>query len=351
MPRIIFEGFSKQQYSVNLLYHLLIQNKNIKLILNYSCGPLVFCILLISINHQLHQQANLPSSLLKIHSSFSDGILQLLLVFCLMFLNWGIEAKKWQVAMKIVAPVSFGRSLKAIFSGNTLAFFTPNRTGEYLGRMLYLEKGSRVSSVPLTLVCSIAQVMVTLFTGILGLLFLENRIVNFFGENTSIKAWLHIILWLSVVLLIVLTIFYLRLPSAIRWISGKKWMLRWSRHLRVLEDVNATILFAILSLSATRYLVFIVQYYLLFGVFGVGVDWWQAFWAVSIVFFVIAVIPALGFLSELGIRWQAGIQVMQLFSSNITGIFATSLAIWIINLAIPALVGGVLILALKLFRK
>ena len=76
----------------------------------------------------------------------------------------------------------------------------------------------------------------------------------------------------------------------------------------------------------------------------------RLFWAVSVVFLVIAVVPSLGFLSELGIRWQAGIQVVQLYSSNITGIFATSLSIWIINLVIPALIGGFLILALKLFR-
>ena len=128
-------------------------------------------------------------------------------------------------------------------------------------------------------------------------------------------------------------------------------MLRWSRHLRVLEDVNATMLLSILSLSAARYVVFILQYYLLFRVFGVEVDWWQAFWAVSVVFFVIAIIPTLGFLPELGIRWQAGMGVLQLYSANVAGIFATSLAVWIINLAIPAMAGGLLILSLKIFRK
>ena len=131
---------------------------------------------------------------------------------------------------------------------------------------------------------------------------------------------------------------------------ARGWGSRWQRHLRVLEDVNATILVSILSLSTARYVVFIVQYYLMFSVFGINVNWWQAFWAVSVVFLVIAVVPSLGFLSELGIRWQAGIQVVQLYSSNITGIFATSLSIWIINLVIPALIGGFLILALKLFR-
>jgi hypothetical protein len=148
---------------------------------------------------------------------------------------------------------------------------------------------------------------------------------------------------------VVLTIFYFRLTLLSRTLGNWKWLARWRKRISVLEGVNATILFYILSLSVARYLVFVVQYFLLFWVFGVDVTWWQAFWSVSVVFLVIAVVPSMGFLSELGVRWQAGIQLLQLYSSNIAGIFATSIAIWMINLVIPALAGGVMILALKLF--
>jgi hypothetical protein len=328
----------------------LIQNKNIKLILNYFCGPLVFCILLYSINHQLHQQSDWTGSLERLHSALnSKAVVQVILVSVLMLLNWGIEAAKWREAMKIISPVSFQNSLKAIFSGNALAFFTPNRTGEYLGRMIYLKKGEMISSVPLTILCSIAQLVITLLAGCAGLVFIYGKIAGYFGSG--ITPWLNIVLYTVLAVAAVLTIFYFRIAFIVKWFAVSKWGGRWIRHLRVLEDVNATILVSILSLSIARYVVFIVQYYLMFSVFGIDVNWWQAFWAVSIVFLVIAVVPSFGFLSELGIRWQAGIQVVQLYSSNITGIFATSLSIWMINLVIPALIGGFLLLALKLFRK
>lgn len=267
-----------------------------------------------------------------------------------MVLNWGIEAAKWKVAMKIISPVSFSNSVKAIFSGNTLAFFTPNRTGEYLGRMLYLKKHEMVPSVPLTIICSIAQLLVTLATGCAGIIYIKERMIGRFGED-GVMPWLNMVLYGTAAVSIVLTLFYFRIALIVKWLAGRRWTSRWSRHLRVSEDVNATILLSILSLSVARYVVFIVQYYLLFSVFEVSVNWWQAFWSVSVVFLVIAVVPSMGFLSELGVRWQAGIQLVQLYSPNITGIFATSLAIWIINLVIPALIGGLLILALKLFRK
>jgi uncharacterized membrane protein YbhN (UPF0104 family) len=329
---------------------LLIQNKNIKLILNYFCGPLVFCILLFSINNQLHQQSDWQHSLERLHSALnSEALAKILLVLFLMVLNWGIEAAKWKEAMKVLSPVTLPRGLKAIFSGNALAFFTPNRTGEYFGRMIYVKKGERVSSIPLTILCSIAQLMATLFAGCAGLVYIKDRIIARFGGDVT--TWLNIGMYAVLAAAIVLTIFYFRIRFLVKWIAGRRWARSWSRHLMVLEDVNATILTSILSLSIARYIVFIIQYYLLFSVFGIDVNWWQAFWAVSVVFLVIAVVPSLGFLSELGVRWQAGIQVVQVFSSNITGIFATSLSIWIINLVIPALIGGFMLLALKLFRK
>jgi hypothetical protein len=96
--------------------------------------------------------------------------------------------------------------------------------------------------------------------------------------------------------------------------------------------------------------VFIVQYCLLFSVFGVTLSSSQAFAGVSAMFLFLAIIPSFTFLTDLGLRWELGLQIMQLFSSNIMGIFAVSLGIWIINLIIPALIGSLLILNIKLFR-
>jgi hypothetical protein len=127
--------------------------------------------------------------------------------------------------------------------------------------------------------------------------------IDRFGGDTSIP-WINALLYVTITASIVLTIFYFRIPHLVKWLTGKRWASRWGIHLRVLEDVNATILLSILSLSVARYVVFIVQYFLLFSVFGVNINWWQAFWSVSVVFLVIAIIPSMGFLSELGVRWQ-----------------------------------------------
>ena len=117
-----------------------------------------------------------------------------------------------------------------------------------------------------------------------------------------------------------------------------------------LEEIRAGILIEILYLSFFRYLVFIVQYCLVFPVFGVLLSPWQAGAGISVVFLVMAVVPTFTFLTELGLRWEASIQILELFSTNAFGIFAASFAIWLINLIIPALIGSLLILSIKLFK-
>jgi hypothetical protein len=96
--------------------------------------------------------------------------------------------------------------------------------------------------------------------------------------------------------------------------------------------------------------VFVGQYYLLFDVFDVPVTAAQVAGSVSVIFLVLSIVPTIAVITELGVRWKVGIEVVQLFNSNITGILATSLAVWMINLVIPALIGSLLILSIKVFN-
>ena len=150
--------------------------------------------------------------------------------------------------------------------------------------------------------------------------------------------------------LAVLIVFYFRLSWLARILENIPQAGKLLLIFKILEEFNATILLQILFLSFVRYLVFIVQYFLLFAVFGVSLTWWQAASGMSVVFLVMAVIPTFTFLTEIGLRWEASIQVIQLYSANAVGIFACSFGIWLINLVIPALLGSLLILNIKLFR-
>lgn len=264
-----------------------------------------------------------------------------------MLVNWGLEARKWQVALSNAQQVSFGRSLKAIFSGTTLAFFTPNRMGEYLGRILYIDQGRRLQAVSLTIVCSMAQLLVTLVAGIPGVMFMKSYFIHQHGPGAG--AWINVLLTVTIIAAVVLTLFYCRLPWLGSRMANIPFLRRYAAFMRVLTRFDATKLVHILSLSVLRYIVFVIQYYLLFRIFDVQMSWWQVLGAVSVVFLILAIMPTIAVLTELGIRWKASIELVQFFSSNLVGILAASLAIWIINLVIPALVGSLLILSIRIF--
>ncbi len=330
----------------------LVRNKNIKLIINYFLGPLVFIILSYSIYTQILQQPNWKESVIHLKEVITtSSILLLLLTFLLMFVNWGIEARKWQLALKVVQPINFITSFKAVFTGTTLASFTPNRTGEYFGRILYVDKGKKLKAIPLTILCSMAQLQITLYTGLFALWMMRNILWNPSDSNSNyIEVGFGLLFSMILGSAILLTFFYFRLGWLIRRIEASKSAAWLVKYIVIVEKCEATILWRILSLSLLRYLVFIAQYYLVFRVFNVQLTLWQCLESISVLFLLLAIIPSFTFLTDLGIRWKAGIEIVSLFSINSVGIFAAAFTIWLFNLIIPALIGSLLILSIRIFK-
>lgn len=314
-------------------------------------GPLLFCLLLYSIYHQVQRQPNWQQSLRQIQQAFdSTSAWKLAVVLGLMLVNWGLEARKWQVIISRLQQLSWIQCLQATFTGTTLAFFTPNRMGEYMGRVLYVDEGKRIQAVSLTIVGSMGQLLITLLLGISGLIYIRSELIQKTGGPGSEVFWLNGVLYITILATCFLTLLYFRLSWLIRWIEKIPRIERYVRHIRILDNFNLTMLLRILSLSAGRYLVFVLQYFILFDVFKVELNGWQVFWSVSVVFLVLAIVPTIALITELGVRWKTSVEVVQLFSVNVVGILATSLAIWIINLVIPALIGSLLILSVRLFN-
>lgn len=313
-------------------------------------GPLVFCLLAFSIYKQLFHQPNWRESFSQVWQAMTNGNRHLIFALVLMLVNWAIEARKWQVVIRKIQPISFFQSWKAVHSGLTLAFFTPNRMGEYVGRVLYIQEGKRIQAVSLTIVCSMAQLLVTWLAGIAGILYLKWYLAGSAGTDSSLLFWMNAVLFVTIGAAVILTLLYFRLSWLVKWIEKIPKIDRFIGWIRVLDDFNATILLRILSLSIARYAVFIGQYYLLFAAFMVPLNVQQVLGSVSVVFLVLSIVPTIAVITELGVRWKASMEVVQIFNGNLAGILATSLAIWIINLVIPALIGSLLILGIKIFN-
>lgn len=326
-----------------------LQHKNIKIFINFILGPLLFMWLSWSIFKQVKHQPNLAEAWLKIKESFNSPLLfYLLAVFLLMLANWSLEAWKWKLSVQQVQPVSFSRSLKAIFSGVSFSVTTPNRTGEYLGRVLYMNEGNRMRVISLTILGSISQLMITFLFGLTGLFILKTRI-----QATALSGWpdwINLMLSAGTVVLFFLTVFYFRLNWLVKWINNLQWIKKHSWLLNELEKVNATLLLQLLSLSFLRYLIFGIQYFLLFRFFAVDVNAWQGFWSMAIVFYIMSVIPTIA-LFEIVQKVYVAKEIFAIFTVNTLGIGLVTTSIWSINLLLPAAIGSLLIFSIKIFNK
>ncbi|HQZ78728.1 MAG: flippase-like domain-containing protein [Chitinophagaceae bacterium] len=323
-------------------------NKNIKLFINYFLGPLLFIWLAWSIYRQIKNQPGLEQAWHGIKESLGSPMLfNLIVVVLLMVVNWSIEAIKWKISIKEIQKVSFFKALQAVLSGVSFAVSTPNRMGEYLGRVLYMNEGSRLKTISITIVGSISQLIITLTMGLIGLLLLKNGIIE---QHLISGMWMNVILYGVVAVIVFLTLFYFRLSWLVKLVERLPGSQRFAYLVKALEDFNATLLLKLLSLSLLRFVVFIVQYYMLFLLFNVDILWWQTFWTVSVSFLVMAVIPTIA-IAELAQRGKILIAIVSLYTANELGITLATASIWFINLIIPAVVGSLLILRIKKIMK
>ena len=244
-------------------------NKNIKIFINYFLGPLLFVWLSWSIYRQIIRQPDLGTAWYRIKTSFSSPLIwNLVITVFLMIINWSVEAVKWKISVREIQHVSFMKAFRAVLSGLSFSVSTPNRVGEYLGRMLYMKEGNRLKTISITIAGSISQLMITLFMGGLGLLVLMKDIEN---KQLVSSLWMRVILYGVFLALVVLTLLYFRLSWLVRWVGRLPGSQKFVYLVQSLEELDATLLFKLLSLSAVRFGIFIIQYFLIFRLFNVEI--------------------------------------------------------------------------------
>ena len=319
-------------------------SRKTKIFINYFLGPVLFIWLSWSIYRQVQRQPDLETAWAGIKASFNTPLVwNLAGVMLLMIANWSIEAIKWKIAVKYVQDVSFFKAFRAVLSGVSFSVSMPNRIGEYFGRVLYMDEGNKLKTISITIVASISQLIITLMMGAIGLIILRPKIE---ASGLISSIWMNVIIYGTLGVLMVVLLFYFRLSWMVRWFDRLPGITRFVYLVRALEDFKAPQLLKLLLLSLTRFTVFIVQYYLLFQLFAVDVSWIQCFWAVSVSFLVMAVIPTIA-IAELVQRGKILTTIMALYTTNQLGVGFTTAGIWLINLILPAIVGSLLIFGIK----
>ncbi len=326
-------------------------NAKYKAILNYVIGPLLFVVLSFSIYNKIKEQPHLAQSWQEISQAFTQNKYLLLLMFLLMCANWILESWKWQQLISFVQKISFSKAFKSVLSGLSFSLFIPNGFGEYLGRMLYMDEGNRLRSIAVSFVNGICKLIATLLFGFIGLIVLLNKIPVLSEAQLGLPLfWMHTLIYLTGVGLILSLLLYFKISLFIKWFEKIPFIYKHRKLISSLEEFKLSMLMRVLLISILRYAVFVAQYILAFYLFHIVIPVSMAIWLVTLLLLLMVIIPTIP-IAELGIRGELGIKVFGLASSNTLGIVGSAGFIWLINILIPALVGSLFVLSLKIFKK
>ncbi|MCK6649296.1 MAG: hypothetical protein L6Q66_06555, partial [Bacteroidia bacterium] len=94
-------------------------------------------------------------------------------VVLLMPINWGLESIKWKILLNGLQDISFLNAFVSVLGGIAISLGMPNRTGEFVGRVLFLRKDNRLSGSVKSIIGSTIQLFVTLIFGLFSLIFLK----------------------------------------------------------------------------------------------------------------------------------------------------------------------------------
>ncbi len=266
-----------------------------------------------------------------------------LITITLMLLNWSIETIKWQNILPSKMRVGFIKSFKAVLAGITVGTITPNRIGEFGGRILMLKNEHRKKAAAYTIIADFSQFITTICFGVIAFSIIGHKVISDLVGTTNYSV---LILIIGICLAILSLLIYFNISFAKRILFKFKKLSKYKAAISEITDIKKQLLLKTLLLSAIRFIIFIIQFYLILNIFDINISPANTLLAVSNIYFATTIIPNIPF-GEIGIRSSFSIIFLGLFSDSITAIVIASLLIYIINIAVPALFGGVFLLKLN----
>lgn len=288
-------------------------------------------------NHDLLQFETLIAGISRVKT-----IAIMSLVFALMLVNWVLEAAKWRYLAKRLAPVTIWQCIEAVFCGLTWAVFTPNRIGEYGGRVMFLPARKRIHGVFAMAVGSFGQ---NVITNVLG----AAAIVWFVWTFLNLNIWLNIgLLVLATAFALLMLLFYFNIRWMVSLLNSIKFLQKFHRFFDIMGRYTLAELVRIMAYCAARFAVFSFQYYLVIHLLIPAIPAYDVLLMVFVLFFVQSALPSLDLL-DIGVRnYTAGTLFVYVTNQNIA-VMAAVTSIWLINLIIPAILGSVFVFKLRFF--
>lgn len=298
----------------------------------------VAVLLLLVLYLDLSRRDHLPDmwAAFRTHLSGAEGW-WLALACLLMPLNWLAETEKWRQFVHRHEPFPRGKALLAVFTGVCFSLFTPNRVGEYGGRLLYVPAAHQWRAVVANLVGNYCQYLVLMGMGALGSAWiLAHFDVVDRGAGSALIALAAVVfggmLWLYFRFEIVIELIKRHFPTCAQWPVWRRF------RMEVLLEFTHRERRSILYWAFLRYGLYTLQYWMLLCFFGIEPGIINALAGISGLFLLQTSIP-LPPLAGLVARGNLAVALWAEFGANELSALAATFTLWVINLVIPALIG------------
>jgi len=258
-------------------------------------------------------------------------------VFTLLPFNWFLESMKWKMLTARIQKINTSTSVKAVLSGISTGFFTPNRVGELVGRIAYLEPENRKAGITMSLVNSLTQNIVMALCGI------PACILFFIHSAGNLQPEIIHFVWITMVGILVLGFLYFTLPRWSRQLKTGRLFLSMQTFTDCLSGYTLKELSEIIGISLIRYAVFCIQFYFMLRLFNIELTPFQALLAIPTTYLFITFTPSLAF-SEAAVRSSYAVLIFGAFSCMVVNIALAGVCIWAVNFIIPMLVGSALMI-------
>jgi Lysylphosphatidylglycerol synthase TM region len=264
----------------------------------------------------------------------------------LMPFNWFCEVLKWQPLVQRYTPLSMARAFSAVFAGVSVSLFTPNRVGEFGGRLLFVPPKSRWQAALINFTGNLSQFMVLLSAGCLGAVWFAKRFLPvdlFYGTLLS---------FIVAAGLVGMYLLFFNIRFAVPLIDRlplPRPLQSYRRHLTVLAQFSRRDLWFLQQWSWVRYGVYSTQYYFLLNFFGIKTGLLGGYAGIATIFLLQSGIP-LPPLAGLLARGVLAIHIWAYFGADEVSSLATTFTLWIINLIFAAFIGTFFLLRVNISK-
>jgi hypothetical protein len=266
----------------------------------------------------------------------SDYVFWLIIALLLVPVNLSIDAYKWRLALQSRYKLNQLLAFRAILVGLSVGILTPNRIGEFAGRLLFVSSRYRIAATTATLISSLSALVVVYFLGGIAIFWYEWPV--------SFPEWIRhagsLIVLMAFGLLLNIYLASNKLLNLIRKIPRGR---RFTKYLRFSAHFSKVTLFRLLVLSLIRALIVYIQLFCLARFVGLFLTFDTLIFLFPVLFLFQAIIPSSIF-TDLGVRGSLSYVLFFPICGSVLLAIMPSYLLWLANVILPATFGGLLLI-------